>query len=436
MDHHKWSSWESERRDSSGSPCKRLSGSRSGPVTFFNARAVARECASAPVIPSDPQPATRTSPPDVTATAPPVGPLEGSLQFHTAHRHMDASGTHGGSHPLDPSPLLDTARARPWLSDPGEGSIACPGNATDACSGHGFATLGPGTQEALDPVAAMSRAVNALALRAATLRRNRGLPPAVPRVSKAPSNIVSPAPQAPMGEAGILLQELPIAGVRFFRGSMLLVSLTFEEIAIGSAALRKAPSLADLYIHNLLQTQEVGVIDREGHLDDPIFLLKEGAQYIVKVIIAAGSGRRWVPLPVAGADYLHVSIANSPQTFLEVKELSQVGGRWTGCCVWDSSVELGCLTGEHATLTFTINMDLKGGMLPVRVKKTVAARVLNPTEEPEPAPTSQRSAELRAAVSDIPWALPLAQGAVSFHSVAAAGYDSSHDLTPRNVSTA
>jgi hypothetical protein len=36
---------------------------------------------------------------------------------------------------------------------------------------------------------------------------------------------------------------------------MLLVSLTFEEIAIGSAALRKAPSLADLYIHNLLETQ-------------------------------------------------------------------------------------------------------------------------------------------------------------------------------------
>jgi hypothetical protein len=36
---------------------------------------------------------------------------------------------------------------------------------------------------------------------------------------------------------------------------MLLVSLVFEEIVIGSAALRKAPTLADLYNHNLLHTQ-------------------------------------------------------------------------------------------------------------------------------------------------------------------------------------
>jgi hypothetical protein len=67
--------------------------------------------------------------------------------------------------------------------------------------------------------------------------------------------------------------------------------------------------------------QEVGVMDRAGHLDDPIFLLREGAQYIVKVVLAAGCGRRWVPLPVAGADLLHISMADSSSTFLEVRLL-------------------------------------------------------------------------------------------------------------------
>lgn len=64
--------------------------------------------------------------------------------------------------------------------------------------------------------------------------------------------------------------------------------------------------------------QEVGVIDRTGHLDHPVFLLKDGAHYIVKVVLAAGHGRRWVPLPIAGADFLSVSLGDGPKTRLEV----------------------------------------------------------------------------------------------------------------------
>ncbi len=61
-------------------------------------------------------------------------------------------------------------------------------------------------------------------------------------------------------------------------------------------------------------------MDRPGHLDDPVFLVHEGLQYIVNIVVAAGCGRRWVPLPIAGVGLLRVAIGNGPEIVLEVRD--------------------------------------------------------------------------------------------------------------------
>lgn len=43
----------------------------------------------------------------------------------------------------------------------------------------------------------------------------------------------------------------------------------------------------------------------------------------------------------------------------QVKELSQQGGIWTGCAVWDCSQQLADRAGHPAVLTFAVNMFFK-----------------------------------------------------------------------------
>lgn len=72
----------------------------------------------------------------------------------------------------------------------------------------------------------------------------------------------------------------------------------------------------------------------------------------------------------------------------------------------------------------------------MRVEKSVAARVVNSDESLDSGCSLQRTPELRDALEDLPWASDLAQGAVSFHSVAAADFQCTPDRTFRSAASA
>lgn len=72
----------------------------------------------------------------------------------------------------------------------------------------------------------------------------------------------------------------------------------------------------------------------------------------------------------------------------------------------------------------------------MRVEKSVAARELTSDQDPDSGCAFQRSPELRDALRDLPWARDLAQGAVSFHSVAPAGFDCIPDHTAPGAASA
>lgn len=226
------------RKSRPGSPCQLLTAESSTPLTFFNAPVGTHHNAALPVIPAEQLNSAQTSPRDVTSTTPPAAPRAGSPAFHTARDYSDKSGR--GPRGLSSSDACLTPRllaVSPEFQTPNPD--LCPDLSPGCSSADGETGESPGgwssqsqevedrdpvTREAPDSLMAMTRAVRALALRTAALRRISGLQKTdlrsfpLPDDVESPLGVVSPAPHAPVGEAGILLQDLPIAGVGVYHG--------------------------------------------------------------------------------------------------------------------------------------------------------------------------------------------------------------------------
>lgn len=231
---------ERTRGDREGSPCQLLTAESHVPLTFFNVPVGTRQNAAQPATPSEQQDSAQTSPRDVKTTTPPMAATEeGSPAFHTARDYTDKCGLWGPS-PSDTclTPHLHrTASPGPQTPVPEMSPSCSSGSGDTGASPDGRSALAEAAEdeeeaeakwgseeEAQDSITAMSRAVKALAVRTAALRRTSVRQRRDLRTTRqgedaeSPLGVVSPAPLAPVGEAGILLQDLPIAGVSVYRG--------------------------------------------------------------------------------------------------------------------------------------------------------------------------------------------------------------------------
>lgn len=111
------------------------------------------------------------------------------------------------------------------------------------------------------------------------------------------------------------------------------------------------------------------VANRAASLEQPVFMLASGAKFAIRLRLAAGSRRGWVPLMFQGAPKLRVGFSKSDQgDSLPVVGMESNVSRWSGVAVWDSDSQrtrdMAGKFGQQTRLVVTSDWKCKVRPLP------------------------------------------------------------------------